>query len=150
MQSTSITRFGCSWKPLAGSRWTRLRPTCLTMTFCALFESCLLHFRALLEFFKTSRAEPDDLRAVDYIDDAKHKADFGNLAPNDAERARVKELHKALAHVVVGRDALNTDWSESDFRLVKNRLSLFFAWLPAPRLRWFPLAEKWFSDSFKR
>jgi hypothetical protein len=107
-------------------------------------------FRALLEFFGTSKAEADDLRAIDYIDDPEHKAAIQSLAPNDTERVRVRELHEAIAHIVVGRDALNTDWSESDLRLARNRLSLFFAWMPAPRLRWFPLSEKWFEDSFKR
>ena len=113
----------------------------------AVFESCLLHFRALLEFFRTDTKYVDDLRATDYIDNPAHKSAIGLLAPNESERARMGQLHKALAHIVSSRDQLDTNWSEADLALVTSRLKLFFAHLPAPRRRWFLRASPWFVAS---
>ena len=112
----------------------------------ALFESCLLHFRALWEFFRADKKYGNDLRAADYIDDPLDKAAIGNLAPNKTELDRTQELHKALAHIVSGRDGLNTDWSVADLSMVTSRLKVFFAHLPAPRRRWFPRSGTWFAQ----
>ena len=112
----------------------------------ALFESCLLHFRALLEFFRADKKYGDDLRAADYIHDPLHKTAIGNLAPNATELDRAQKLHKAIAHIVSGRDRLNTNWSAADLSMVTSRLKVFFAHLAAPRHRWFPRSSSWFAQ----
>ncbi len=71
----------------------------------ALLESWLIHLRLLLEFFRTGKAKPDDLRAVDYFEGHKDKPKIELLAPakDSWEDKRAQEIHKALAHIVQDR-----------------------------------------------
>lgn len=114
----------------------------------ALLESCLLHVRNLLEFFRTSKPHGDDLRAVDYFEDSSPaKDEVTALEPSRGswEDRRMREVHKALAHIVENRGQLNTDWSEWDLELVTRRLRVFFDLLSPERRVWFPRAARWFA-----
>ena len=113
----------------------------------ALLEAWLIHLRLLLEFFRTTKSKPDDLRAVDYFDGHTDKPKIEQLAPvkDSWENRRAQEINKALAHIVQDRAKLNTDWNEWDLKLVTSRLTTFFDLLPADRRVWFPRSSRWFA-----
>lgn len=114
----------------------------------AMLESWLLHLRALYEFFKTHDRQGNDRRAVDYFEaDSTKAAQIAGLAPvkDSWEDARIREIHKALAHIARGRSKLNTNWTERDLALVRPRLEIFFRVLDPARRPWFPRAARWFA-----
>ncbi len=113
----------------------------------AILESWLIHLRALYEFFKTENRK--DRRAVDYFENDHTKAaKIGDLAPkpDSWEERRIKEIHKAVAHIVEDRARLDTNWSEWDLDLVTPRLRVFFELLEADTRPWFPRAARWFAS----
>lgn len=113
----------------------------------AVVESCLLHARVLLEFFRTSETHTDDLRAMHFFDDGSpERLKIESLArsKDSWERKRNDEIHKALAHPVQNRKLLNTDWNEWDLGMVTSRLKTFYALLEPERRSWFPRSSNWF------
>ncbi len=119
----------------------------------AVLESWLVHVRILMEFF-SNRAGPDsdNVQAVHYVSGSSAKRRLRAQQPRKGSREwkRVKEIHKALAHLARDRDRLNTDWNEWDLEMVTSRLRSFFEVLPPERRLWFPKASKWFAGAFSR
>lgn len=116
----------------------------------ALLESWLAHVRALLDFFRRPNPKyPRDMRAVDYFDhDAAAREEIEKLAPakDSDDEFRFRDISQALAHLVYGRDKLNTVWTEDDQWMVVSKLNRFFAVLRPEQRSWFVRSEKYFSE----
>ena len=102
-----------------------------------MLESWLVHVRSLMQFFQAQRKYPDDVLARDYLPDPKGWKERG-FKPNSAERRRLDNISKFVAHVSYARNRRQAEWRETDQVMVVRRLAAWVELLPPKRRLWFP------------
>ncbi|HXE57252.1 MAG TPA: hypothetical protein VNK43_04570 [Gemmatimonadales bacterium] len=112
----------------------------------ALAEAWAGHFRAILEFFHPSPSAPSDLvLATHYL---SPRVRWSKLLPplTRREKRRRRALQALFGPIGYRRRVRTVSWAAADYETIARRLRLFLRHLSAARRRWFPKANRRFSD----